>query len=34
MLLDEVNLASAEALQCLSGLLEGPNGSFLLTEKV
>uniref|UniRef100_A0A1X7SM23 ATPase dynein-related AAA domain-containing protein n=1 Tax=Amphimedon queenslandica TaxID=400682 RepID=A0A1X7SM23_AMPQE len=34
VLLDEVNLASPEALQCLSGLLEGPNGSFLLTEKV
>lgn len=34
VLLDEVNLASPEALQCLSSLLEGPEGSFLLTEQV
>lgn len=27
MLLDEINLASAETLQCLSGLLEGGSGS-------
>jgi len=33
ILLDEINLASAETLQCLSSLLEGPEGSFLLTEK-
>ena len=33
ILLDEINLASAETLQCLSSLLEGPDGSFLLAEK-
>lgn len=33
ILLDEINLASAETLQCLSSLLEGSEGSFLLTEK-
>ncbi|KAI9221601.1 hypothetical protein BC828DRAFT_64979 [Blastocladiella britannica] len=32
VLLDEVNLASAETLEALSGLLE-PNGSLLLTER-
>ncbi|XP_064402600.1 midasin-like isoform X2 [Halichondria panicea] len=34
ILLDEVNLASSETLQCLSGLLECANGSFLLPEKL
>ena len=34
VLLDEVNLASPEALQCLNCLLEGPQGTFLLTEKL
>ena len=33
ILLDEINLASAETLQCLSSLLEGPQESFLLPEK-
>ena len=33
MLLDEINLASAETLQCLSSLLEGPQESFLLPER-
>lgn len=33
MLLDEINLASAEALQCLSGLLEGGSGSLSLLER-
>lgn len=31
-MLDEINLASAETLQCLSGLLEG-DGSLALYEK-
>ena len=34
ILLDEVNLASSETLQCLSGLLESPHGSFILPEKL
>lgn len=34
VLLDEVNLASPEALQCLNSLIEGKDGSFLLAEKV
>ncbi len=33
ILLDEINLASPETLQCLSGLLEGNQGSFLLAER-
>lgn len=33
ILLDEINLASPETLQCLSGLLEGDQGSFLLAER-
>ena len=33
ILLDEINLATAETLQCLSSLLEGPQGSFLITEQ-
>jgi len=33
VLLDEINLASTETLECLSGLLEGPSGTLLLTEK-
>lgn len=33
ILLDEVNLAPAETLQRLSGVLEGDKGSFCLTEK-
>ncbi|XP_075233650.1 midasin [Lycorma delicatula] len=33
VLLDEINLASAETLQCLSGLLEGGDGSVSLLEK-
>ena len=33
VLLDEVNLASAETLECLSGLLQGKDGSLLLMEK-
>ena len=33
ILLDEINLATPEVLQCLSSLLEGPDGSFLLPEK-
>ena len=32
VLLDEINLASAETLQCLSGLLESAEGSFILTD--
>ena len=34
VLLDEVNLASPEVLRCLNSLIEGKDGSFLLTEKV
>jgi midasin len=31
--LDEINLASAETLECLSGLLEGEGSSLSLFEK-
>ncbi|KAN0063854.1 AAA ATPase midasin [Thecaphora frezii] len=33
VLLDEVNLAAAETLDCLSGLLQSPNSSITLTER-
>ncbi|KAF5287728.1 hypothetical protein FQA39_LY15748 [Lamprigera yunnana] len=33
VLLDEINLANAETLECLSGLLEGSRGSISLLEK-
>ena len=33
VLLDEINLASAETLECLSGLLEGSTGSVYLLER-
>lgn len=33
VLLDEINLANAETLECLSGLLEGRDGSISLLEK-
>lgn len=33
VLLDEINLANAETLECLSGLLEGRQGSISLLEK-
>ncbi|XP_015604930.1 midasin [Cephus cinctus] len=33
VLLDEINLASAETLECLSGLLEGSSGSLSLLER-
>jgi midasin len=33
VLLDEINLATAETLQCLSGLLEGSQGSLHLLER-
>lgn len=33
VLLDEINLANAETLECLSGLLEGSNRSLTLLEK-
>ncbi|CAG8469891.1 6305_t:CDS:10 [Ambispora leptoticha] len=33
ILLDEINLASTETLECLSGLLQDSQGSILLTEK-
>ncbi|ESP03979.1 hypothetical protein LOTGIDRAFT_109875, partial [Lottia gigantea] len=33
VLLDEINLASAETLECLCGLLESRNGSIILTER-
>ncbi|KAI8927583.1 hypothetical protein BC831DRAFT_533163 [Entophlyctis helioformis] len=33
ILLDEVNLASAETLECLSGLLQSADGSVLLLER-
>ncbi|XP_059478111.1 midasin [Neocloeon triangulifer] len=33
VLLDEINLATAETLQCLSGLLEGNHGSLHLLER-
>ncbi|KNC81071.1 hypothetical protein SARC_06594 [Sphaeroforma arctica JP610] len=33
ILLDEMNLAAAETLECLNGLLESPTGSLVLTER-
>ena len=33
VLLDEINLANAETLECLSGLLEGSSGSISLLER-
>ncbi|KAJ3293693.1 AAA ATPase midasin [Borealophlyctis nickersoniae] len=33
VLLDEINLATAETLECLSGLLQGADGSLLLMER-
>ncbi|XP_061171072.1 midasin-like [Saccostrea echinata] len=33
VLLDEINLAAAETLECLSGLLESTKGSIVLTER-
>ncbi|CAG8452138.1 711_t:CDS:10 [Ambispora gerdemannii] len=33
ILLDEINMASTETLECLSGLLQDSQGSILLTEK-
>ena len=33
VLLDEINLASAETLECLSGLLESTSGSIVLMER-
>ena len=33
VLLDEINLATAETLECLSGLLESSAGSVLLLER-
>ncbi|XP_030747857.1 midasin-like isoform X2 [Sitophilus oryzae] len=33
VLLDEINLANAETLECLSGLLEGNEGSLCLVER-
>lgn len=33
VLLDEINLANAETLECLSGLLEGSSGSLSLLER-
>ncbi|XP_067673927.1 midasin-like [Haliotis asinina] len=33
VLLDEINLAAAETLECLSGLLESTSGSVVLTER-
>ena len=33
ILLDEINLASAEMLECLSGLLDSAAGSLVLTER-
>lgn len=33
MLLDEINLASAQTLECLSSLLEGSSGSLYLLER-
>lgn len=33
VLLDEINLANAETLECLSGLLEGSKGSLCLLER-
>ena len=34
ILLDEINLATPETLQCLSSLLEDSKGTFILTEKL
>jgi len=31
--LDEINLAAAETLECLSGLLEGSSGSLVLLDR-
>ena len=33
ILLDELNLATAETLECLSGLLDSSSGSMVLTER-
>ena len=33
VLLDEINLASAETLECLSGLLESCSGSVILADR-
>ena len=33
VLLDEINLASAETLECLSGLLESASGSVVLADR-
>ena len=33
ILLDEINLATAETLECLSGLLESKGGSVVLVER-
>ncbi|NWW44539.1 MDN1 protein, partial [Pedionomus torquatus] len=33
ILLDEINLAAAETLECLSGLLEGASGSLVLLDR-
>ena len=33
ILLDEINLATPETLQCLSSLLESPHDSFIIPEK-
>ena len=33
VLLDEINLATAETLECLSGLLESTEGSVILMER-
>ena len=33
VLLDEINLATAEMLECLSGLLESSEGSVVLMER-
>ena len=33
LLIDEINLAPTETLERLSGLLEGPDGSVVLTER-
>ncbi|NXE72930.1 MDN1 protein, partial [Cochlearius cochlearius] len=33
ILLDEINLAAAETLECLSGLLEGSSGSLVLLDR-
>ena len=33
VLLDEINLAAAETLECLSGLLESSTGSIVLMDR-